>query len=144
MTSHAGLGVLFGVAAVTIAAALQAADGIALKVMVDAWQNATAPEKQALFQAAFAVRQIEIGLASFMAVLFGTTAILFGFALGLGTIFPKWLGWIGIAGGAGMIAGGILTAFSGFSRAAMNVAMPFNLIVVIWILLIAGFLWRRG
>ena len=46
-----------------LAAALQAVDGIALKSMVDAWAAAPASEKRVVFHAAFAVRQLEIGLA---------------------------------------------------------------------------------
>lgn len=137
------VGVFFGVAALATTAALQAVDGIALKVMVDSWAHAAAPEKVNMFHATFGVRQIEVGLASYMAILFGTTVMLFGLALVLCDIFPIWLGWIGICGGVGTTIGGLMTAFNGFSITAMNLAMPFNLVVVIWIVLVGVFLWRQ-
>jgi hypothetical protein len=62
-------GVIAGLAA---AAALQAVDGVALKVMVDAWAAAPASAKLIFLQTAFAVRQIEIGLASVTSLLFRT------------------------------------------------------------------------
>jgi hypothetical protein len=48
-------------ASVAVAAALQAVDGIALKSMVDRWAAATGQEQRIAFEAALAVRQIEIG-----------------------------------------------------------------------------------
>src|SRR3954453_9883396 len=44
---------------IAAAAALQAVDGVALKVMVDRWATATGDARQLTFEAAFAVRQIE-------------------------------------------------------------------------------------
>jgi len=61
------------IAGLAVASALQAVDGVALKVMVDAWAAAPAGQKEGAFHAAFAVRQIEIGLASMLSLLFGLT-----------------------------------------------------------------------
>jgi len=65
-----------GAATVSLAMAvvLQAVDGIALKLMVDAWAAAPAAQKEGIFHAAFAVRQIEIGLASMASLSLGLTA----------------------------------------------------------------------
>ena len=92
-------------------------------------------QKPSAFDAAFAVRQIEIGAASFTAMLFGTAGILFGISLAASAFYPTWLGLLAIIGGAGTAIGGLVTAFSGFSSAAMNVAMPFNLVMIIWVAL---------
>ena len=69
------------IASLALAAALQAVDGIALKNMVDAWAAAPASQKGEVFHAAFAVRQIEVGLASMLILSFGLTASLYGAAL---------------------------------------------------------------
>ena len=138
----ARLGVYVGTAALTMTAALQAVDGIALKAMVDHWAIAADEDKQAAFLAALTVRQIEVGVASFMAILFGTTFVLFGWAIVQSDVYPRWLGWLGIGGGAGTVLGGFLTAFSGFSEAAMNVAMPFNLVLVLWTVTIGFYMSR--
>ena len=140
----ANLGVFVGVAALAITAVLQAVDGIALKIMVDDWASASEEGKESAFQAALAVRQIEIGVASFMAILFGATFVLFGAAVVKSGLYPRWLGWLGIGGGAGTITGGLLVAFNGFSVTAMNVAMPFNLILVIWMIAIGVHMWRHA
>jgi len=60
----AGIAAGAAIVGLAVAVALQAVDGIALKFMVDAWAAAPAAQKEGLFHAAFAVRQIEIGLAS--------------------------------------------------------------------------------
>lgn len=140
----AKLGVFVGVAALAITAVLQAVDGIALKLMVDDWVSASEGQKQSAFQATLAVRRIETGVASFMALLFGSALALFASAVAFSTIYPTWLGWLGIGGGIGTIAGGLLTMFSGFSTTAMNVAMPFNLILVVWMVVIGVLMWRRA
>jgi hypothetical protein len=56
------------VASLAVATALQAVDGVALKHMVDAWAAAPAAQKEGVFHAAFAVRQVEIGLASLLSL----------------------------------------------------------------------------
>ena len=140
----AKLGVFVGVAALAITAVLQAVDGIALKLMVDDWVSASEGQKQSAFQATLAVRRIETVVASFLASLFGLALRLFASAVAFSTIYPTWLGWLGIGGGIGTIAGGLLTMFSGFSTTAMNVAMPFNLILVVWMIVIGVLMWRRA
>ena len=137
------LGIFFGVAAVATAAVLQAVDGVALKVMVDTWAESEAEQKQIAFQGAMAVRQIEVGLASFSALLFGTVFVLFGSAVALSETYPNWLGWFGLIGGIGTIAGGLTTAAAGFSNIAMIIAMSFNVILVIWMAVLGLLMWRR-
>jgi len=61
---------------------LQAVDGVALKVMVDKWAASASTEKPIFLQSAFAVRQIEIGLASMTSIFFGVTVSLYGVAVG--------------------------------------------------------------
>lgn len=139
----ARLGVYAAVAALATAAMLQAIDGVALKVMVDGWANAPADQKQASFLAAFTVRQMEIGTAAYMEILFGAAVLLIAYAATSSVRYPSWLGWLGVAGGVGMIAGGLLTAFTGFSAATMNVSMPSTLIVVAWMAVTAAFMWRQ-
>ena len=138
------LGKVSGICALTAVAMLQAVDGIALKVMVDNWSNAPLDQKSNAFMAAFAVRQIEIGLASFMAILFGVTAVFFGSAIAWSKHLPTWLGWIGVVGGLGTTVGGLLFAYSGFSTTAMNFGMAFNLVAILWMIAVGVVLWRKN
>ena len=132
------------VVSLALAAALQAVDGIALKSMVDAWAAAPESEKQGLFQAAFAVRQIEIGLASMLSLSLGLTMTLYGIALLGDETYPKWFAGVAIAGGVPTMVAGIVMAYTGFSGLAMAINMPANLLLLLWMLALAGFMWRRG
>jgi hypothetical protein len=130
------------VASLALAAALQAVDGIALKVMVDAWAAAPAAEKNAAFRAAFAVRQIEIGFASLSSIMFGATAALFGAALLNSRVFSPWLCWLGIAAGLGLAAAGLAIAYTGFSDLEMLILMPASLLLLAWMAGLGVMMWR--
>jgi len=140
----ADLALLVGTAALAAAAVLQAVDGVALKIVVDHWAAAPATQKPSAFEAALAVRQIEVGIASFAALLFGTAVVLLGIVLVASALYPAWLGWLGVIGGGGTAAGGVLMAFTGFSHAATNLMMPFNLALLAWMIAAGILIWRRG
>ena len=130
-------------ASLAIAAALQAVDGVALKVMVDAWAAAPDAAKPASFQAALAVRQVEVGLASMTSLLFGLTAVAYGVALLLDRRFPRWMGVLGIAGGAAAALAGLVTGYTGFSAQAMTIGMPANALLMLWMIALGVEAWRR-
>ena len=131
------------IASLAVAAALQAVDGIALKSMVDAWA-AEAPKKNALFQATFGVRQVEIGLASIMSLLFGATATLNVTAMWSRNLYPKWVAGLAMLGGAPTVLAGVIMAHSGFSSLAMLVSMPSSSVLLVWMLAVGVLLWRRS
>ncbi len=131
------------IASLAVAAALQAVDGIALKLMVDAWAAETS-EKNALFQATFGVRQVEIGLASVMSLLFGATATLYGTAMWSRNLYPKWIAGLAVLGGAPTVLAGVIMAHSGFSSLAMLVSMPSSSVLLVWMLAVGVLLWRHG
>lgn len=131
------------IASLAVAAALQAVDGVALKAMVNAWAAAPERDKQSLFQTAFAVRQIEIGLASISGLLFGLTVSVFGIALLIDRRFPKWLGFIAIAGGAPTAVAGVVIACTGFSGLAMAIDMPSGALLLCWMVALGVQVWRQ-
>ncbi len=137
------LGVIGAVAGLAVAAALQAVDGMALKAMVTAWNNASKPEKDMLFYSAFAVRQIEIGLASMMSLLFGLTVTMYGIALLIDSSFPKWLGVLAILGGMPTAIAGIVMAYTGFSGLAMAINMPSSFLLLCWMIVLGVYIWRK-
>ena len=132
------------IASLAVAAALQAVDGIALKVMVDAWAAALPEQKNGAFQAAFAVRQIEIGLASMLSLILGLTASVYGVALLADRTYPKWLAGLAVAGGVPTMTAGVVIAYTGFSGLAMTINMPASVILLLWILSLGILMWRRG
>jgi hypothetical protein len=139
-----GICVALAIGLIAIAAALQAVDGIALKRIVDRWAAAAAEQKAAVFEAAFAVRQIEIGLAAFLSLVTGLAIVAFGLALYLNPRGLQWFAWVAVANGMIFLALGVAqltTAFSGFSMIfSMAASLPF----MIWVVVLAVFSWRRS
>jgi hypothetical protein len=132
------------IASLALAAALQAVDGITLKTMVDAWAAAPAAQKEVAFYAAFAVRQVETGLASMASLVFGLTVTVYGIALLVDHAYPKWIGGLAIVGGVPTVVAGVVMAYTGFSGLAMAISMPADSILLIWMLVLGVLMWRRS
>src|SRR6266480_6948060 len=82
--------------------------------MVDAWTAAPAAQREGVFHAAFAVRQIEIGLASMVSLSMGLTAAMYGEALLVDQTYPKWVGGLALIGGVPTMVAGVVIAYTGF------------------------------
>ncbi len=132
-----------GAAAAAVTAALQAVDGVALKRVVDAWAAAAPDAKPATFAAAFAVRQIEVGLASVAGLVLGVTVAAFGAALLADRTYPRSAAAVAIAGGAATVVAGVVMAYTGFSDLAMTIDMPSGLVLIVWMFAFGVLLWRR-
>lgn len=130
------------IASLAVAAALQAVDGIALKVMVDAWAAAPEAQKEGVFHAAFAVRQIEIGLASMSSFALGLTACVYGVALLVDHTYPRWVGALALLGGVPTAVAGVAIAYTGFSGLAMAINMPASSVLLVWMLALGWCMWR--
>lgn len=136
----ATLGAAGAIASLSVAAALQAVDGVAVKVMVDTW--AATPEP-ASFSAAFGVRQVEVGLASIGSLLFGLTATVYGIALAIDGRLPRWIAVVAIVGGVPTAIAGVVIAHTGFSNAAMVINMPANALLLLWMIALGIYGWKR-
>ncbi len=137
----------FGLAAAVTAAAsftvLQAVDGIALKYAVDAWASAPPGREVAAFAAAEAVRWTEIGMNSLSFFLAGLTLFLYGVAIAVGTVYPRWVGWVAVVSGAAfMYNGAVEVAYSGFVPS--TVKLVGILLLAVWALIMAVLMWRIG
>jgi Domain of unknown function (DUF4386) len=130
------------VVSVSLAGALQAVHGVALKFAVDRWSVSTEVARTAAFETAYAVRQIEIGLASLMEIFFGLAILLYGISLMLSAVAPRWLGIFGCLAGVATIVSGVIKAHTGFSDVAMAISMPSSLLALTWSLCVAVFLLR--
>jgi len=141
-SAWARIGLAGTAASVATAAALQAVDGVALKKVVDRWSAASGDAKARAFEGAFAVRQVEVGMASLLSVTFGLTVSIFGIALLSSRRFPRWLGWVGLLGGLATVNAGVAQAYTGFSDLAMMLSMPASSALLLWAIVIGVFLWR--
>lgn len=131
------------IASLGVTAVLQAVDGVALKNMVDAWAAAPTAHKEIAFQIAYAVRQVEVGLASMLNLLFGLTVTCYGFALPGDPTYPKWIAGLAIVGGVVTTIAGGMMAYTGFSGPAMTISMPASFILVAWIVSLGVLMWRK-
>jgi hypothetical protein len=131
------------IASLAVATALQAVDGIALKVLVDEWANAPVAEKAITFHVALAVRQVEVGLASALNLLVGLTMLAYGAALFGAQTYPKWFAALAIVNGPLALVAGVVMAYTGFSEAAMAISMPASSILLIWMLALGVLMWRQ-
>jgi hypothetical protein len=137
----------FGFAAAVMTAAsytvLQAVDGVALKRAVDAWASAPDAQQTAAFAAAEAVRWIEIAMNSFSFFLAGLTLFLFGLAIALGTVYPRWVGLLAaVSGAAFMYDGVVVVAYEGFVPSIIKLVGL--LLLVVWAFIMAVLMWRNG
>ena len=138
----ARVGLVGTAAGIAVAAALQAVDGVALKVVVERWAGASGDARALAYEAAFAVRQVEVGLASLLSLTWGLTLVAFGLALLSSARYPVWLGALGLLGGLGTVAGGAAQASTGFSELAMTLSMAASSVLLIWALLAGALMWR--
>jgi len=112
--------------------------------MVDRWAAATGEAQARAFEGAFAVRQVEIGLASFVSSLFGLTVCSFGISILADRRFPRWLGYLGLVSGIGSLAAGVAQAHTGFAPVAMTLSMTASTFLLVWVLGVGIVMWRLG
>src|SRR5262249_3228305 len=93
-------------------------------------------------EAAFAVRQIETGLASLLSVLFGLTISVFAISMLSSQRFPLWLGGLGLLGALGTVAAGFAQSYKGFSELSMGLSMPAGMVLRVWAIFAGMFMWR--
>jgi hypothetical protein len=131
-----------GVAALAVTAALQAVDGVAVKAVVDRWADAPAPGRPAAFAAAFAVRQVEVGLAALSALVLAAAFVAFGVLLVAAR--GGWRPWgaLTVAAGAVSGTGGVLMGLGGFSGAAMDASLTGSGLGVVALVAVAVRSWR--
>ena len=145
----ARMGIVVAVVAEGVYAVNQAVDGIANKFVAQEWVGAAPAEKADAFRLADAVRHIEIGTSSLWALSWGIALLLFGLAIALGRAYPRFLGWIAIAVGAGQVVSALSLAYNGFPDPSSEgplvlVFMATSLISLPLTLLLAFYLWRKA
>jgi len=142
----AGLAVPGMLAAALVAAVFSvqmAVDGVALKMAVDTWAAAPADGSATAFAVADGIRDVEKGLSAFFHLLNGTALVLLGLAVALGRALPRWLGLVGALAGLGYLAGGVVTAYTGFSETAGTVLLAPLLLSAVFLLGSCVWMWRH-
>jgi len=65
---------------------------------------------------------VEIGLTSLTVLILGLAFILYGVAIELSRGYPRWLGWLTVAGGGLWVVVGIFCAYMGFSPLTITIS----------------------
>jgi hypothetical protein len=125
---------------------LLALDGFAAKHLAEYWSSVSAADRSGALAAFRAEDAINFALLSPLNLVFaGFTFVLYGLAAALSNIYPRWLGWIAVAGGAGGAVSGVVQAHigepSGLTN-ALGVAAP--TIITLWLFVMGILLIRRG
>jgi hypothetical protein len=123
-----------------------AVEGIALKRVAVAWASAPRGEKAVAFRVADALVQIQWALDSvWILIFFGATFILYGVAVVLSDVYPKWLGWVAAGGGLCSSLLGLHIGYHGPSSLVFNILFPiFSILLTAWIFMMGVLLWRRS
>ena len=123
-----------------------AVEGIAIKRVAVAWASAPRGEKAVAFRVADALVQIQWALDGvWILTFFGATFILYGVAVLLSDVYPKWLGWVAVGGGLGSSLLGLHIGYHGASSLVFNVLFPiFSILLTAWIFMMGVLLWRRS
>ena len=140
----AQLGFVAAVVGIGVYAANQAVDGIAIKFVAEKWVSAPPSEKDVAFRVAEAVRHIEIGLTSLAVLILGVAFILYGVAIELSRVYPRWLGWLSVADGGLWVVVGILFAYRGFSPLSIIISQASGIVLLVWALALVVLMWRRA
>jgi hypothetical protein len=138
----ARIGSVGAVASAALYAANQGVDGVSNHVVDHRWAAATGAAHVRAFEAAFAVRQIEVALTSVFTLSLGFTLCVFGLAMLFSRRYPAWLGVTGILGGLATVAIGLEQAFHGFSSLALNLFMVVGLVDLMWVCVTGVLMWR--
>jgi hypothetical protein len=133
---------VYGAAAIAVTAALQAVDGVALKAAVDLWAQAPAAERSALFAAAQALRQTEIGLDGMFSLTLGATTLAFGLILAAAR--ARLLAALALLTAATAAVAGVLFCLQGFSATAMNAGTASGVLGLVLTTATAAWGWRRA
>jgi hypothetical protein len=134
----------FAAAVLTLASTtiLQVVDGVALKWAVDAWATAPADQEAATCAVAEGLGWTEYGLQSYSNILLGLTLILYGLAIALGTVYPRWLGWVAVGSGVAWVVHGLMVPYIGlFSSPPRGVAL---ILMYLWAFIMAFLMWRNS
>jgi hypothetical protein len=131
----ARLGQIAAIAGVTVGLILVTLDGVAAKHIAEAWAAAPPEEEAAALRIVLAEETINFALAALFNILFaGATFILYGLAVAWSRRYPRWLGWVVVAAGAGSVVVGFAQAYLGESTPVIRfLTIVFPTVITLWV-----------
>ncbi len=119
---------------------------IAARQVAQEWAAAPADQKATALSLVHANETINFALASLFNFVFAAvTFILFGLAVALSDVFPRWLGWAVFLAGLASIGAGLIQAFVGEPTDASRILTIIGpTVITLWLLVIGILLLRKG
>lgn len=114
-----------------------------MKALAEA--SAATADKEVAFAVVEAMFLVSIDINSWGSVVFfGVAPILFGLAIALTDLYPKWLGWVAVVGGVGAVSMGIVLFLQGLTLAGTIGFTAFGGVVTVSLLVMGVLMWRRA
>jgi hypothetical protein len=141
----ARFGLFAAVAGGTIGLVLVILDGVAARQLAQEWATAPPDQKATALSLVHANETINLALASLFNLVFAAvTFILFGLAVALSDVYPRWLGWVVFLAGLGSIGAGMIQAYVGEPTGASRVLTIIGpTVITLWLLVIGVLLFRK-
>jgi Domain of unknown function (DUF4386) len=140
----ARFGSVAAIVGVTIGLILVHLDGVGAYQLAQEWAESPPGERSLALGLVHANETINFALASLFNLVFaGVTFILFGLAVLLSEVYPRWLGWTAFVAGIFSIAAGVIQAAVGEPTDASRVLTIIGPTVITLWLLIVGILLLR-
>jgi Domain of unknown function (DUF4386) len=142
----ARFGLIAAIAGATIGMMLVILDGVAARQLAREWATAPPDQKAAALSLVHANETINFALAGLFNLVFAAaTFILFGLAVALGDVYPRWLGWVVTVAGLGSIGAGLVQAYVGEPSGASRVLTIIGpTVITLWLLVMGILLIRKG
>jgi hypothetical protein len=121
-------------------------DGVAAKQLADEWASATAETRFSALQNVLTNETMNFALASLFNFIFaGVTFILFGLAVALSDVYPRWLGWVVVAAGLVSVAASLVQGVPGEPTTLswiLTIIGP--TVITLWLLIIGVLMGRKA
>jgi hypothetical protein len=121
-------------------------DGVAAKQLADEWASAPAETRFGALQNVLTNETMNFALASLFNFIFaGVTFILFGLAVALSDVYPRWLGWVVVAAGLVSIGASLVQGAPGEPTTLswiLTIIGP--TIITLWLLTIGVLMGRNA
>lgn len=131
----AELGWAAAVAGVAVGLVLVILDGVAARQLAEEWARAPAEEQVAALRVVLGNETTNFALASLFNILFaGATFILYGLAVALSDVYPRWLGWVAVMAGIASVTAGLIQAVTGEPTSASRVLTVIGpTVITLWL-----------
>jgi hypothetical protein len=135
-------------AAVVVGAAVHVVDssvsGFGLSAVASAWASAPPSEQAQLLRIGDTLLYILNGTWPNVHSFFhGLPFVAAGAAVALSRTYPAWIGWVGAAGGAASLVGGVLQFLGVIPHEERFVIVPAQ-VVSLWFIVVGLMMWRRA